>query len=152
MKGLKHIFCLLMVLSMTYSLTLASANATLFLVPSTDTIYTQVDIIPQFSGGARGWSTFLNKNLNVRSIQESIDEDSYISFGLVQQANLEFTVCEDGKVCDVDVLNGDKISPEFKEEVLRVMKRSPRWKPAMRDGQPVKTRFRQPVIVNLKDR
>lgn len=150
MQTIKYIFSIALGLSL--SAVMPSAYALKKNHISVDTIYTEVDVIPRFSGGARGWSNFLNKNLNVRNIQESIDEDSYISFGLVQQANLEFTVCEDGKVCDIEVLNADKISPEFKEEVMRVMQRSPRWKPALRDGQPVKTRFRQPVVINLKDR
>lgn len=142
----------MMSLSMALGVLMSSARADSASRVMIDTIHTEVDVIPRFSGGARGWSNFLNKNLNVRSIQESIDEDSYISFGLVQQAHLEFTVCEDGEVCDIEVLNGDKISPAFEEEVMRVMKRSPRWKPALRDGQPVKTRFRQPIVVNLKNR
>ncbi|MCL8000503.1 hypothetical protein M8994_20140, partial [Brucella sp. 21LCYQ03] len=109
MKTIKHIFSLAMLLSMAFCAAANSTKAKSVHSAALDTIYTEVDVIPRFSGGARGWSNFLNKNLNVRSIQESIDEDSYISFGLVQQANLEFTVCEDGKVCDIEVLNGDKI-------------------------------------------
>lgn len=115
------------------------------------TIYTQVDVIPQFSRGAKGWNDFLNKNLNINKIQWSIDEETYKQYGLVQRAELEFTVCEDGKVCDIEVMNSDKISPEFTEEVVRVMKRSPKWKPALLNGKPVRTRFKQPVTVNLKE-
>ena len=115
------------------------------------TIYTQVDVIPQFSRGTKGWNDFLNKNLNINKIQWSIDEETYKQYGLVQRAELEFTVCEDGKVCDIEVMNSDKISPEFTEEVVRVMKRSPKWKPALLNGKPVRTRFKQPVTVNLKE-
>lgn len=115
------------------------------------TIYTQVDVIPQFSKGVRGWNDFLNKNLDIKKIQWSIDEETYAKYGLIQRAQLEFTVCEDGTVCDIEVLNAAKISPEFAEEVLRVMNKSPKWKPALLDGRPVRTRFRQPVTVNLKE-
>ncbi|MFD2743689.1 MULTISPECIES: energy transducer TonB [Sphingobacterium] len=152
MQLIKFIFSTTFILWLVLSAISSFARVSAVNQIEVDTIYTEVDVIPRFAGGAKAWSNFLNRNLNIRNIQQSIDEDTYISFGLVQQANLEFTVCEDGKVCDIEVLNADKISPEFEEEVMRVMKRSPRWKPALRDGQPVKTRFRQPVIVNLKER
>ncbi len=152
MQLIKFIFSTTFILWLVLSAISSFARVSAVNQIEVDTIYTEVDVIPRFAGGAKAWSNFLNRNLNIRNIQQSIDEDTYISFGLVQQANLEFTVCEDGKVCDIEVLNADKISPEFEEEVMRVMKRSPRWKPALRDGQPVKTRFRQPVVVNLKER
>lgn len=115
-----------------------------------DTIYTNVDKIPQFDGGRRGWNGFLNRNLDVPMLQRLVDEDFYKEYGWVQRALLEFTVCEDGRVCDISVINADKLPEEFVNEVVRVMGKSPRWKPAERGGRPVKTRFRQPMTVNLK--
>lgn len=130
--------------------TMGIGTASTYALPVDTTIYTQVDVIPQFAKGSRGWNDFLNKNLNINKIQWSIDEDAYIQYGLIQRAQLEFTVCEDGRVCDIEVLNANKISPEFAEEVVRVMKKSPKWKPALLNGKPVRTRFKQPVTVNLK--
>lgn len=116
-----------------------------------DTIYTNVDKIPQFDGGRKGWNRFLNRNLNISGLQRLVDEEFYKEYGWIQRALLEFTVCEDGRVCDIKVMNADKLPPEFVEEVVRVMDKSPKWKPAERGGRSVKTRFRQPVTVNLKE-
>lgn len=78
-----------------------------------------------------------------------MDSTHYVDFGLRQTAILEFTVCEDGEVCEIDILNESKISPAFAEEAIRDMKRSPKWKPAMKNNQAVRTRFRQPITAIL---
>lgn len=114
-----------------------------------DTIYSQVDILPRFKGGSKQWNSFVQKNLRIGGLLEDMDEEEYKKYGFAQRAQLEFTVCEDGKVCDVTVVNQDKISPAFVEEVLRLMERSPKWKPGEREGQPVKTRFRQQIAIDL---
>lgn len=120
-------------------------------IQSDTVIYTNVDVLPQFPSGRRGWNSFLNKNLNLQMLRSTLDEEVYVQYGITQRALLEFTVCEDGRVCDIEVVNADKISPEFAEEVVRVMNRSPKWTPAKIGDKKVRTRFRQPVTVNLKD-
>ena len=46
----------------------------------------------------------------------------------------EFVVGEDGKLRDIKIVSST--DEEFSKELLRVLKRSPRWKPAMKDGKP----------------
>ena len=47
----------------------------------------------------------------------------------------EFTVGTDGRISDVTITS--TTDEEFSKELVRVIKRSPKWKPAMKDGQPV---------------
>lgn len=47
----------------------------------------------------------------------------------------EFTVGADGRISDVTITS--TTDEEFSKELVRVIKRSPKWKPAMKDGQPV---------------
>ena len=47
----------------------------------------------------------------------------------------EFTMGEDGKVSDVTITSTTDES--FAKELIRVIKRSPRWTPAMKNGRPV---------------
>lgn len=47
----------------------------------------------------------------------------------------EFTVGEDGKICDVTITSST--DDDFAKELVRVIKHSPKWKPAMKDGKPV---------------
>ncbi len=113
-------------------------------------IVTSIDTYPQFRGGVRGWNRFVQQHLNVRDLLQSIDSTSYVDYGLRQTAVMEFTVCEDGRVCDVEIVNKSKISPEFAAEALRVMKKSPKWTPAKKDGQGVRTRFKQSITALLE--
>ncbi|WP_437920805.1 energy transducer TonB [Sphingobacterium sp. LRF_L2] len=112
-------------------------------------LWNTVDVRPQFRGGIKSWNRFLQQNLNLRNLVNDMDSTSYVDYGLRQTALLEFTVCEDGKVCDVDITNKDNISPLFAEEALRLMKKSPKWIPGTKDGKAVRTRFKQSITAEL---
>ena len=112
-------------------------------------IVREVDKVPQFVGGLGGWQRFLANTINIDRAILEMDSAQYAEFGLRQTAVLEFTVCEDGEVCDVEILNKSKISPAFAKEALRVMKRSPKWIPALKGDKTVRTRFRQPITAVL---
>lgn len=121
----------------------------------TDTVDTRivfsVDRLPEFKGGSATWQQFLSRTIDLNRTLEEMDSTQYVDFGVRQTAILEFTVCEDGLVCDIKVLNKDKISPAFAAEAVRVMKKSPKWQPAMKDNKPVRTRFRQNIVAVLED-
>lgn len=112
-------------------------------------IVAHTDVHPQFRGGIRGWTSFVSQNLNVRKLMHDLDSATFVDYGFKQSALIEFTVCEDGKICDAVVLNKEKVSPEFAEEALRVMNKSPRWTPGIKDGKVVRTRFRQSIVAVL---
>ena len=119
---------------------------------SVDTsIVRDVDIIPQFQGGPRAWQRYLEKTVDIRTVIAEMDSTQYVDFGVRQTAVLEFTVCEDGEVCDVEILNKSKISPAFAKEAMQVMDRSPKWKPAIKDDKTVRTRFRQSITAILDE-
>ncbi len=109
-----------------------------------------VDEVPQFPGGVRGWQLFLQRNLDITDAVRAMDSTAYVDYGLRQTASLEFTVCEDGKVCDIEIINKDKISPEFAREAIRVMKKSPKWQPGKLKGKTVRTRFRQSITAIME--
>ncbi|MBD1423414.1 energy transducer TonB [Sphingobacterium chuzhouense] len=117
--------------------------------PKDSLIVYDVDRYAQFNGGVTGWNRFVRENLDIRDIVSSIDSTTYVDYGLKQTAIMEFTVCEDGIVCDIEIVNRNKISPEFVEEALRVMKKSPKWMPALKNGKPVRTRFKQSIVAIL---
>ncbi|WP_099371949.1 energy transducer TonB [Sphingobacterium sp. 1.A.5] len=137
-------FLIVIVLSFISSFGLAQSKSNV-----DTTIVRDVDVVPQFRGGQAAWQSFLQKTIDIRNAIEDMDSTQYVDFGLRQTAILEFTVCEDGEVCEIDILNESKISPAFAEEAIRVMKRSPKWKPAMKNNKAVRTRFRQPITAIL---
>lgn len=108
-----------------------------------------VDLYAQFEGGIPGWISFVQEHLDIQGIRNSIDSTAYVDYGLKQTAFLEFTICEDGEVCNVEIVNEAEISPKFAEEALRVMGKSPKWRPARKNGKPVRTRFKQSIVAVL---
>ena len=116
----------------------------------TDSLVQNVDDFPYFKGGITAWSRFLQNNLDLTRVAGAMDSIAYVKYGTKQIAVLNFIVCEDGAVCNIEIENRDKISPEFAKAVLAVMRKSPQWMPALVKGKPVKTRFRQPVVAVLE--
>ena len=58
-----------------------------------------------------------------------------------------FIINEDGSVSDITLVQGVYIFLD--EEVLRVIRSMPLWKPAMKDGKAVKTKYVMPVVFRL---
>lgn len=115
-----------------------------------DSLVQNVDDFPYFKGGVVAWSRFLQNNLDLSRTVGAIDSVAYARYGSRQTAVLKFIVCEDGSICNIEIENPDKVSPEFAKAVLSVMRKSPPWMPGQVKGKPVKTRFRQPVVAVIE--
>ena len=95
---------------------------------------------PSFMGGdANAFSKWVNERL----VYPEIAKEN----GVSGRVTLQFTVETDGMVTNVKVLNG--VDPSLDREAVRVVSRSPRWKPGMQDGKPVKVTYTFPVIFQL---
>lgn len=89
---------------------------------------------PEFPGGQPAWMNFLQRNLNAPSELEA---------GQKKTVSIRFFVSVDGAITDFEVVqSGGK---NFDNEVIRVLKKMPRWKPAIQNGQPIARAFTQPV-------
>ena len=62
---------------------------------------------------------------------------------------VSFVVGRNGKVQEVQVLKG--VHPLLDAEAVRVVKSSPKWKPAKMDGEPVRITYRLPVIFRINN-
>ncbi|MDB5195708.1 MAG: hypothetical protein JWP88_78 [Flaviaesturariibacter sp.] len=89
---------------------------------------------PEFPGGQAAWIAFLNRYLRVPDELEA---------GENKAVSVRFWVSEDGSVTNFQVVKSGGAS--FDNEVIRVLKKMPRWKPAIQNGQAVATGFTQPV-------
>ncbi|WP_162944440.1 energy transducer TonB [Flavisolibacter nicotianae] len=89
---------------------------------------------PQFPGGMQAWLSFLTQNL--RSPEE-------LESGEKRTVLIRFHVAEDGSVANFQVVQS--AGAPFDNEVIRVLKKMPRWTPALFAGQPVAVSFTQPV-------
>lgn len=89
---------------------------------------------PEFPGGARAWLAFLNRHLAVPGELEAGEKKTVV---------IRFQVSVDGEVTGFTVVESPgKI---YESEVIRVLRKMPRWKPAVQNGIAVARSFTQPV-------
>ncbi len=104
---------------------------------STKKIFTVVQIEAEFPGGLEGWKKFLETNLNT-----SIASDKGAPEGRYT-VMLSFLVDKDGSVSNVTTENNPGYGTA--EECIRIMRKSPKWKPALQNGRIVSYRARQAI-------
>lgn len=101
---------------------------------STDT-YDKVDQIAQFPGGNGALYKFLEKKLQYPEIAKARNVQGKVF--------VSFVVEKDGSLSNIEIMHS--IGYGFAEEVVRVLKLSPKWIPAKRDGAVVRSKFTMPV-------
>jgi protein TonB len=89
---------------------------------------------PEFPGGTQAWANFLNRYLQTPSDLEPGEKKTVL---------INFWVDADGSVTGFKVVQSG--GNAFDNEVIRVLKKMPKWKPAMQNGHPVAVAFTQPV-------
>ncbi|HEV8270648.1 MAG TPA: energy transducer TonB [Chitinophagaceae bacterium] len=91
----------------------------------------------QFPGEEKGWRKFLEKNLNPDiPVKNRAPEGTY-------QVIVQFIVDKEGQITDIKPLT--RFGFGMEEEVIRILKNSPRWTPAFQFGRNVKAYRRQPI-------
>jgi protein TonB len=90
---------------------------------------------PTFPGGTEAWLGFLQRYLQS---PEDLEPGQRI------EVQVRFWIDVDGKVSKPEIIKSGGSS--FDKEVLRVMKKMPRWDPAMQNGNFIAVPYTQPVI------
>jgi protein TonB len=104
-----------------------------------DAIYTFVDKAAEFPGGPVIMGRFLAKNM--RYPQEARRA------GLEGVVHVSFIVGKNGLITDIEIVKG--LSPECDAEALTVVRMMPRWRPALQNGGPVRSRLVLPLRFKL---
>ena len=89
-----------------------------------------------FKGSEIKWRNFLENNLEFPRHIKLVNTD-------IITVVLNATIDEEGNVGDVYV--EIPFHPEFDDEALRVMKKSPKWTPAIKNNRKIKSYIRQPI-------
>lgn len=97
-------------------------------------VFVPIERDPAFPGGAAALHQFLSRNLQT---PDELEEGELI---LVK---VKFRVDADGRVSSFEIAESG--GREFDQEVLRVVKRMPRWEPAFQNGINVPVSFMIPV-------
>lgn len=99
------------------------------------------DIEAEYPGGSSSMMKFLSANL--RYPEKAIKE------GINGQVRLRFTIDKKGKISDVMVVNGMSNCSECETEAIRVVKKMPKWKPAIYKGEKIHSYFLLPINFRL---
>jgi protein TonB len=98
-------------------------------------VYFAVDELPQFPGGQKKFMSYVNTNLKHPTGTNDI----------VSRVIITFVVNRDGSLSNLEVI-GRRHNAVFEKEALRVMKKSPKWKPGKIKGKAVRTQYTVPIL------
>jgi protein TonB len=98
-------------------------------------VHTLVEQLPEFPGGYTKFLKFVNTNLKYPTGTKEI----------VSRVIITFVVNRDGSLSDLEIA-GRRQNPLFEREALRVMKKSPKWKPGKIEGKVVRTQYTVPIL------
>lgn len=99
-----------------------------------------VEVMPEFPGGMKAWANFLNKNLYYpANAREN---------GVSGRVVVSFVVEKNGQITDLKVIKG--IGGGCDEEALRVIKKSPFWKPGLQNGRAVRVAYMMPIVFRME--
>ncbi|HEX2607951.1 MAG TPA: TonB family protein [Flavisolibacter sp.] len=99
-----------------------------------DEKFEPVERMPEFPGGRDAWLNFLNRYLTTPGDLEP---------GEKKVVQINFLVDADGTVTGFTV--AQSAGKLFDNEVIRVLRKMPKWKPAVQNGHPIAVSFTQPV-------
>lgn len=102
---------------------------------TTNVVYEVVEIQPSPPGGMAGWNKYLMENLRYPTNAQRK--------GIEGTVIVAFVVNTDGTTTDIEILRS--VGGGCDEEVIRIVKGSPKWTPGMQRGTPVRTRMRLPL-------
>ena len=110
----------------------------------TDSVFTREEKEAEFPGGSKGWRAYLERNLN-----PDVPVNRKAPPG-IYQVSVMFIVQKDGSITDVTAQTSYGYGME--EEAIRVIKKGPKWIPALQYGRNVRAYRIQPLtfVVSLK--
>ncbi|HEY1115899.1 MAG TPA: energy transducer TonB [Chitinophagaceae bacterium] len=99
--------------------------------------FTKVEVEASFKGGEGAWRKYLERNLNASApVDNGANPGSYTVV-------VQFIVDKEGNISDVKAMTNHGYGME--EEAVRVIKRGPKWEPAIQNGRQVKAYRKQPI-------
>jgi len=100
-------------------------------------IFDKVEIEAGFPGGESKWRQYLERNCNGQVASDNgAPEGTYTTI-------VQFVVDKEGNISDVRPLTSHGFGME--EEAMRVIKKGPKWTPAVQNGRNVKAYRKQPI-------
>ncbi len=105
-------------------------------------IFTVVEQMPEFPGGAQEMMKYIQKNVHYPEIEKEAN--------ISGKCFIKFVVETDGSISNVEVLKGVAGGPGCDKEAVRVVKSMPKWNIGKQNGRPVRVYFNVPIIFRLQ--
>lgn len=103
---------------------------------SEDEVFVVVEQMPQFKGGdQKDFIEYIQKHI--------VYPEKARQNRITGRVFVRFTINEKGELVDIEIVRG--VDPLLDNEVIRVLKQSPKWTPGMQRGQAVKTTLTIPI-------
>ncbi len=119
----------------------ATGAATGVAEPEKEQVLEIAEIEPEFPGGLAALSRFLSRNLHAPT--DDLEPGSQV------RVVAKFVVDKEGAVIGIEMLESG--GAKFDDEVMRVMKKMPRWKPGRQNGTNVSVYYRIPVVFKASE-
>jgi len=100
-----------------------------------DSIFTVVEVMPEFPGGRKELMTYLGSNIKYPEVAKKAKVHGRVF--------VSFVVETDGSVSGAKILRG--IGSGCDEEALRVVNSMPKWSPGLKEGAPVRVQYNLPI-------
>jgi protein TonB len=112
-------------------------------IPSETTIFPidAIETYPEFPGGQEAFIKFLRRNLRYPGIAAEN--------GIRGKVFLSFVIERNGNLSNIKVLRG--IGSGCDEEAVRVLSKSPQWKPGVQNKQTVRVAYNIPINFSLSN-
>lgn len=130
-------FCITFYLSMNAQNQIPKDTIVTVSDDDTSAVFGQVEYEASFSGGQMEWRKFLERNLKG---DVAVENDAPAGIYTVV---MQFVVDKEGNLSDIKPLTS--LGYGMEAEVMRILKKSPKWSPAIQHGKPVKAYRKQPV-------
>lgn len=105
-------------------------------------IFDKVEIEASFPGGDSKWRRYLEQNCNGQvATDNGAPEGTYTTI-------IQFVVDKEGNISDVRAMTNHGYGMEA--EAMRVIKKGPKWTPAVQNGRQVKAYRKQPITFQVQ--
>lgn len=100
-------------------------------------VFTKVEVEAAFPGGDKAWARYLQNNLDPNTpVENGASEGTY-------QVIVRFIVAKDGSISDV--VPETSFGHGMEAEAVKIIKKGPKWTPAIQNGRNVNAYRRQPI-------
>lgn len=105
-------------------------------------IFDKVEVEAKFPGGDSKWRQYLERTLNANApVDNGAPDGTYTTV-------VQFVVDKDGNISDVRALTSHGYGME--DEAVRVIRKGPKWEPAIQNGRQVKAYRKQPITFQVQ--